>query len=95
MNEPMNERIGGTAELVKAGAFIMSELLRVIAEENGEMLQKLEARLKAGEEPMLTFRVLPDQSGSVVELVTQLEGDVSLTRIAIMPILKKHGGTIN
>ncbi len=95
MNIPMNTRVAGTAEMVKASAFVMSELLRVIAEENGEMLEKLQARINAGEEPMLTFRVLPDQSGSVIELITQNEGDVSLTRIAILPILKLHGGTIN
>lgn len=85
-------QIVGVPELVKAGAFVMSELLRVIEEGGGEMAAKLSARLAEDEQPMLTVRVLPDGTGTVVELVTQQEGDVSFTRIAILPILKAIPG---
>lgn len=86
MNDPM--QIAGAAELVKAGHFVMYELLRVISEDGGEMAAKLSARIAEGEQPMLTVRGLPDGTGTVVELVTQQEGDATFTRIAILPILK-------
>ena len=92
MKDPM--QIVGVPELVKSGAFVMSEVLRAIEEGGGAMGERLQTSLAAGEEPMLTLRVLADCTGTVVELVTQLEGDVSFTRHAILPILKS-GGSIN
>ena len=87
--------ITGVAELVKSSAFVMSELLRVIEEAGGPRHDRLLNCIEAGEEPVLTVRVLGDGTGSVIELITQEEGALSLTRHAIIPILKNTGGALN
>lgn len=92
-NHPIH--ITGVAELVRSGAFVLSELLRAITEADGPMHHRLLACLEAGEDPVLTVRVLSDQTGVVVELITQEEGALSLTRHAILPILNIKGGSIN
>lgn len=92
-NHPM--RITGVAELVVSSAFVMSEVLRVIEEAGGPQYEKLRECVEAGEQAVLTVRVLPDKTGSVIELITQEEGALSLTRHAIIRILKNTGGALN
>lgn len=88
--------IAGLRALVKAGGFVLSEMLRAISESGGERHEKLLASMARNEQPMLTLRLLPDRSGWVAELVTQQEGDVCFTRHGILPIIKaKPGSAIN
>lgn len=90
-------QIIGVSELIRAGAFVMSELLRVMNEEGGEMRDRYLASLARGEQPMLTVRGLADDTGTVIELVTQRqEGEadsMSYTTHAQVPILKAIPGS--
>lgn len=88
-----DRKIVGVVDLVRSGALVMSELLRVIQVEGGQVKARLDASLEASEVPILTIRVLDDGSGVAVELVTQQEGDVRFTRHAILPILKVIPGS--
>lgn len=91
MHEPME--IEGIPELATAGAFVLSEIMRAIADDGGELCHGLTLSLGSAEQPMLLFRVLPNGGGCVAELVTMLPGAVSFTRHAVLPMLKKNTGS--
>lgn len=91
MNEELE--IEGIPELAKSGAFVLSEIIRVIADEGGPLRNTLSLALGSAEQPMLLFRVLPNGKGCAVELVTMRPGAVCFTRHAVVPMLKKNTGS--
>lgn len=91
MNEAIE--IEGIPELAKAGAFVLSEVVRAIADDGGDIMRGLTLALGSAEQPMLLFRVLPNGAGCVAELVTMRPGAVCFTRHAVLPMLKKNTGT--